>query len=265
MFVVVPASGGAPGPGPPPPRRCFRTPSPSQGRGGAPLVLRATPRPRSPAAGRTEAAECPFLAAVRDLLQGNRRCFCPGWERGAGVPEGEARAAPGQLPQAPLPAADPRPHTHPGGIPHCSGRGRARGVTATPTPNHQRRGTCGIRQGLPFAQLRPALLALGGWRGRRRPRVTGTAEKTSWNPQSRDLRGHSAPPQGLALEPAPQGRGWERAPLGLLCGCRAPALGWREAVFLHERKSSPSGAPGSTGRSAPPGGWEQEGCDCLGL
>lgn len=56
-------------------------------------MLRATPRPRSPAAGRTEAAECPFLAAVRDLLQGNRRCFCPGWERGAGVPEGEARAA----------------------------------------------------------------------------------------------------------------------------------------------------------------------------
>lgn len=130
--------------------------------------------------------------------------------------------------------------------------GAGAGVTATPTPNHQRRGTCGIRQGLPFAQLRPALLALGGWRGRRRPRVTGTAEKTSWNPQSRDLRGHSAPPQGLALEPAPQGRGWERAPLGLLCGCRAPALGWREAVFLHERKSSPSGAPGSTGRSAPP-------------
>lgn len=132
MFVVVPASGGAPGPGPPPPRRCFRTPSPSQGRGGAPLVLRATPRPRSPAAGRTEAAECPFLAAVRDLLQGNRRCFCPGWERGAGVPEGEARAAPGQLPQAPLPAADPRPHTHPGGIPHCSGRGRARGSPQPP-------------------------------------------------------------------------------------------------------------------------------------
>lgn len=129
--------------------------------------------------------------------------------------------------------------------------GAGAGVTATPTPNHQRRGTCGIRQGLPFAQLRPALLALGGWRGRRRPRVTGTAEKTSWNLQSRDLRGHSAPPQGLALEPAPQGRGWERAPLGLLCGCRAPALGWREAVFLHERKSSPSGAPGALG---PPGG-----------
>lgn len=52
-------------------------------------------------------AERPFLAAVRDL-QGNRRCSCPGWERGAGVPEGEAGSAPGQLPQVPLPAAGPR-------------------------------------------------------------------------------------------------------------------------------------------------------------
>lgn len=67
------------------------------------------PRPPARAALRLEgqAAECPFLAAVRDL-QGNRRCSCPGWERGAGVPEGEAGAAPGQLPQVPLPAAGPR-------------------------------------------------------------------------------------------------------------------------------------------------------------
>lgn len=133
MFVVVPASGGAPGPGPPPPRRCFRTPSPSQGRGGAPLVLRATPRPRSPAAGRTEAAECPFLAAVRDLLfRETEGAFVRGGCGEQGSPRVRHAQPPGSCPKRPSLRQTPGPTPTPVGFRIAQDGGRRWGSPQPP-------------------------------------------------------------------------------------------------------------------------------------
>lgn len=95
------------------PRRCFRTPSPSQDRGGGlPLVLRGRPapaRPRgSPAAGRTEAAGDRPPAAVRGSSSGKQKVLLSG----AGTRSGGSRRArqapsPGGCPERP-PRAGPR-------------------------------------------------------------------------------------------------------------------------------------------------------------
>lgn len=120
------------------PRRCFRTPSPSQDRGGGlPLVLRGRPAPARPprpparvAAQRPEGQRL-LVTVLRpqfgDLLQGNRRCSCPGRERGAGGPGGRGRRRARAAAPSALPAPDPAPHARAGGISHCSGLGRARG------------------------------------------------------------------------------------------------------------------------------------------
>lgn len=151
------------------PRRCFRTPSPSQDRGGGlPLVLRGRPAPARPprpparvAAQRPEGQRL-LVTVLRpqfgDLLQGNRRCSCPGRERGAGVPEGEAGAEPGRLPRAPSPRRTPRPTPAPVGFLIAQGWA-GRGVA----------GTGSTWQGLPYVQLRPSLPpGPGGGRGGRR-------------------------------------------------------------------------------------------------
>lgn len=127
------ASGGARRSGPPP-----------AGASGPRVRLRAEGAPwcsgPAPAA---RAAPRPFLAAVRDL-QGNRRCSCPG---GAGSRGPRGRG--GRSPRAAAASAPPRAPP-PGGTLHCSGRGRAPGGSAPPTPHHPRRaGPCGPWLGPP--------------------------------------------------------------------------------------------------------------------
>lgn len=127
---------GAPGSPPSPPRRCFRTPSPSQGRGGALSGAPGAPRPppaaqprvwkdwlRGPLSGCRSGV---FFRELGALVRGRRG------EQGS--PRARRGADPGQLPPAILPG----PQAHTSGIPYCSGRGRVLGVTGTPTRNHQR-------------------------------------------------------------------------------------------------------------------------------
>lgn len=114
------------------PRRCFRTPSPSQDRGGGlPLVLRGRPapaRPRgSPAAGRTEAAGDRPPAAVRGSSSGKQKVLLSGAGTRSGGPGGRGRRRARAAAPSALPAPDPAPHARAGGISHCSGLGRARG------------------------------------------------------------------------------------------------------------------------------------------
>lgn len=69
--------------------------------------------------------------------------------RGRG-PRGRGARSPLAAGPAPLPAAGPGPRDHAGGIPHCSGLGRALGVAATPAPNHQRRAAPALPAGPPI-------------------------------------------------------------------------------------------------------------------
>lgn len=149
------------------------------------------PRPRRAASGWKDRLRATLLwLHFGDLLQGNRRCSCPGWDRGAGGPEGEAGAqTPGQPPRAPLPAAGPRAPRPRRRDSSLLRTGKGAGGHRDPQPSPPEAGPTSIWQGLPFTQLRPSLLAPGGGGGRGRGAsagdTAGTAEETSRNWQSR--------------------------------------------------------------------------------
>lgn len=193
----------------------------------------AAPAPAARAAPRLEgqAAKHTFQLQLGDLLQGNRRCSCPGWERGAGVPEGEAGADPRQLPPRPSPRPDAGPHAHASGIPHCSGRGWALGVPGAPTPNHQRRAGSHSRG--------PPSLPRGR-AGQRRPHsdTTGTAEETCGRSRAGSPSVTLSPLQGLPRYLLPSAGERVGRP-----GPRAP----------HKQKSG-AGVRAHPGLSAPGGG-----------
>lgn len=108
--------------------------------GGASLwCFGAAPAPALPrgssAAGRTEAARAgPASTAVRGSSSGKQKVLL------SGVGQGPRRVRRAPIPPPPTPT--PR---RAAGIPHCSGLGRALGVTVTPAPHPRRRaGTCSI-------------------------------------------------------------------------------------------------------------------------
>lgn len=181
-----------------------------------------------------------------------------------------ARRHLGNGPARPSPRSDPGPRDHAGGIPHCSGMGRALGVTATPTPNPQRRARVASGRASPFMQLRSSLLALGGGGGRARGAsagdTAGTAEETSRNWQT----GAPPPPPSAGTEPAsatpsPRAGAWTPAarclPGPSLC---ALGGGGRDCVRFQTQERQVLGCWAPPG-SQPPTWREQEGYHCLGL
>lgn len=146
------------------------------------------------------------------LLQGNRRCSCPGWDRGAGDPEGEAGADTGQPPRAPLPAAGPRAPRPRRWDSSLLRTGKGAGGHRDPHPSPPEAGPSSIWQGLPFMQLRPSLPALGG---------AGAGQRRQRRRHCRDCGGNLAElasREAGALLSAPEGWSPEEARLGLPLG-----------------------------------------------
>lgn len=173
---------------------------------------------------------------------------------------------PGSCPKRPSLRQTPGPTPTPVGFLIAQDGGGRWGSPQPPPLTTRGARTCSIGQGLPFAQLRPALLALGVWEGvRRRQRVTLLGPQRKPHGISRAGTSAVTPPL-------------RRACPGVCSPGRGPGRGSRACSVTARRQPCPvkgGCAPSQTGAaplgrwapqgSRPPGRWEQEGCDCLGL